>query len=69
MKVYYNNTFDGHYPVGTSAIVIAKDQVEAAEKLAARLRERGLKQSITWSRMIEVDTTGRQVIILQDGDY
>jgi hypothetical protein len=34
--------FDGHYPVGTAAIVYAQGREEAKQSLLAELREQGL---------------------------
>lgn len=68
MKVFVNTTFRGFYPVGTSAIVIAKNAQEAAEMLT---------EEVSWIRqqtidavdMIEVKTKVPSVTILQSGDY
>lgn len=68
MKVFVNTTFRGVYPVGTSAIVVAKNAQEAAEMLT---------EEVSWIRqqtidavdMIEVKTKVASVTILQSGDY
>lgn len=68
MKVFVNTTFRGFYPVGTSAIVIAKNAQEAAEMLTEEvswIRQ----QTINAVDMIEVKTKVPSVTILQSGDY
>lgn len=68
MKVFVNTTFRGVCPVGTSAIVVAKNAQEAAEMLT---------EEVSWIRqqtidavdMIEVKTKVPSVSILQSGDY
>lgn len=68
MKVFYNHQFRGHYPVGTSAVVVAYDAYDAADRLEAELRNAGLPQTIPTNDMIEIELAP-QVIILQDGNY
>lgn len=68
MKVFYNRTFDGHYPVGTSAVVVAYDAYDAADRLEAELRTMGLEQRIATVDMIELEMKP-QVVVLQNGDY
>lgn len=68
MKVFVNTTFRGVYPVGTSAIVIAKNAQEAADMLTKEvswIRQ----QTIDAIDMIEVKTKVPSVSILQSGDY
>lgn len=68
MKVFVNTTFRGVYPVGTSAIVIAKNAQEAADMLTKEvswIRQ----QTIDAVDMIEVKTKVPSVSILQSGDY
>lgn len=68
LKVYTCNSFSGHWPVGSAAVVIAESDEEAAKMLEERLSEIGLKQDIDESQMIQASTE-KQVIILCDGDY
>lgn len=66
MNIYTNATFNGHYPVGTAAVVVAKDQLEAARELSNELLRIGLPQDVNPSEMIEIKEGVR---ILCDGDY
>ena len=66
MKTFTCNTFNGHYPVGTAAIVTAKSAKDAAKKLEAVLVEHGLPQQIV-PAMMKPFATG--VRILCDGNY
>lgn len=69
MKVYYNNCFEGLYPVGTAAIVVANSPEVAAMWLEIELAKIGLSQEILDEDMIELNTNELSVRILQDGDY
>lgn len=68
LKVYTCNSFRGHWPVGSAAVVIAESEEEAAKMLEERLSEIGLKQDVDESQMIQASTE-KQVIILCDGEY
>jgi len=69
MKVFTNSEFTGHWPVGTAAVIIAKDKYDAARILSNELFDFGLEQQIGIDNMIEVDVTEEKAIILRDGDY
>lgn len=71
MKTYYTTGFKGHYPVGTSAIVIAENEVEAKALLLETLSKYGLaeKNKDTEITFTQVHTRTKGAIILQDGDY
>jgi hypothetical protein len=69
MKVWTNNTFVGHWPVGTSAVVVAPDAETAARLLGAALAEEGLEQTINPATMIELPLDTVFVRVLQTGDY
>lgn len=74
MKIFYNKTFTGHYPVGTSAIVIADDSMIAAKLLSDELSKQGLSQAIEPASMVRIinislRSNKEQVIILNDGNY
>lgn len=69
MNVYINKTFTGHYPVGTSAIVVAPNAECAALDLQLVLESAGLKQSVEPCDMILVNDKFPHVTILNDGDY
>ena len=64
--IFTCNSFTGHYPVGSAAVVTAETAGEAAEKLNAVLREQGLPGDATANGMKEFD---EGVVILCDGDY
>lgn len=68
MKLFYNRTFKGHWPVGTSAVVVAATAEDAATALEDELHSLGLSQSVSAQSMIELEMKP-QVVILQHGDY
>jgi hypothetical protein len=68
MPLFYNKTFTGHYPVGTSALVIAPTVEEATNMLNQKLANIGLPQKVESKDMIYVSHKS-QVIILNDGEY
>jgi ApbE superfamily uncharacterized protein (UPF0280 family) len=71
MKVWTNTTFDGHWPVGTAAVVVAETSSEAAALLTNLLNSTGLEQEehIKASDMKEVPIRSGFIRILNDGDY
>jgi hypothetical protein len=69
MKVFYNTEFDGHYPVGAAALVVAKDAKSAAKLLETQLGLVGLPQHIFVNDMVEVKTNKETTIMLNDGEY
>lgn len=70
MKVFTCTSFTGHWPVGTAAVIVAKDKEEARAALAVELMERGLKvdDAATWE-IKRLKTTVPSVTILRDGEY
>jgi hypothetical protein len=70
MKIFTNTEFSGHWPVGTSALIVAED-VESAKKLLFKELEKiGLAgQKLDDSGFVEVDPSSPIAIVLQDGDY
>lgn len=68
MKVYVCTDFNGVWPVGTSAIVIAEDARKARVLLDIELANRGLTQNKPFT-LTEVSTTQAVALVLQDGDY
>ena len=66
LKVYYNTDFEGMWPVGTSAVVVAESAEQAELLLTDKLAAIGLAYRGT---MTEIDMTAPNAIILQDGDY
>lgn len=69
MKTFVNNSFNGPYPTGTAAVVVAPSRSRAAEILKARLTKIGLPQDVNAKDMREVKTDSEQCEILCDGDY
>ncbi len=65
MGVWTCNDFTGHWPVGTAAVVVAKNRDEAERLLAAELTARGLGGAFN----LEPLPSGPYVRILADGDY
>lgn len=69
MKVFTNNNFDGYWPVGSAAVVVANGKEEAAEILQNHLNIIGLYQDIPPDDMVELDTAQNGCVILFDGNY
>jgi hypothetical protein len=69
MKVFVCTSFTGHWPVGTSAVVVAESAEVAAKALQKQLALIGLAQEIEAADMEEIKTREHCVRILQDGDY
>ena len=68
-KIFTCKTFEGYYPVGTAAIVCAKNASQAAEKINAKLKSNGLPGDALTKDMIEFPADGEIVRILCDGNY
>lgn len=73
MNVYYIKGFPGHYPVGTAAVVVARDRLHAFDLLNEKLTKEhflpmGLKD-INPEQFIQLDTNSAHCVVLQDGDY
>ena len=69
LKVFTCTQFDGYYPVGVAAVVVAGTKEEAAERLTEKLISIGLKQYIRPEQMTEMLTSVPYVALLCDGDY
>lgn len=69
MKVFTNNKFDGYWPVGSAAVVVADSAASAAGILQNQLNIMGLFQEVSPGDMIELSTTENGCIILFDGNY
>jgi hypothetical protein len=61
--------FEGHYPVGTAAIVTAENVEMAIKLLESELSRIGLTQEIKPEQLIPMVTSSRKVRILCDGNY
>ena len=68
MKIWTNNKFEGHYPVGTGAVVIAGDRADAKTYLDTFLAVMGLPPCDE-DDFIEIELKNGLVRILCDGDY
>jgi hypothetical protein len=69
MKVFYSTTFNGHWPVGVAAVVVASDSKFAAKRLEIELKKQGLEQEIKPESLIEIDLYDPKVYMLNNGDY
>lgn len=71
MRFWWCTTFEGFYPVGTSAIAIAPDLASARKAIAAAVSRAGLEFRDE-DDVLELTPgrTGRpRALVLQDGDY
>lgn len=72
MNIYITTKFKGHWPVGSSAVIIAKDEDEAIGHLKSALTPKGLGDQ-DWAEVKESLTTispkKARAYILTDGDY
>ena len=69
MAVFVNSAFEGHWPVGVAAVVIANTAIEAAELLNDELQKRGLRRSATREQFVKLADDKHQAVVLCDGDY
>ena len=69
MRLFTCTTFNGHYPVGTAAVVVASDPETAVLLLESNLTMMGLPQTIKISDLTEVSMLEDTVLVLCDGNY
>jgi hypothetical protein len=69
MKVWTCVGFTGYWPVGTAAVVVAKDREQAKALLEVALRGKGLEQEIPLEDIRELDVSTVGCWILLDGNY
>jgi len=69
MMTWTINTFDGHYPVGTAAVVTSESVEMAVIWLEKELDRIGIPQKIKNEDLIPMVTSSRNVRILSDGNY
>jgi len=69
MSVFYTNDFCGHWPVGTAAVIVARNLDEAYVLMNNRLGEMGLATTNDDFSIKELPTDRTHVVVLQDGDY
>lgn len=67
-KVFTCKDFKGLYPVGTAAVIVARDSMHASDLLYAELERLKLKQDKPIS-LPELNITEPSVLILNNGDY
>jgi hypothetical protein len=66
MKIYTCVDFTGHWPVGSAAVVVAKDEEMARKILLTELHKIGLGSEFT---LQELDIDYQNARILCDGNY
>lgn len=69
MKVWISSDFEGHYPVGTAAVIVAKNEKEAKRLLIEAAAPGGLVLNAEDFDVEEVDLTKPGATILCDGNY
>ena len=69
MKIYTCNNFTGHWPVGTAAVVVAANPIEASILLNKELVKGRLDGDATPDDMWELSADTEKVRILCNGDY
>jgi len=68
-QIYINKSFEGYYPVGTAAVIIADSAKDAVIMLNEQLTDASLPASARLEDMIEVPFIEGTVAILNDGNY
>lgn len=72
MKVYTCTNFEGVWPVGTAAVIVAASEQEAKTALIKVLKDHGLSGDAYGTEefdLIEINVNCSSVIILRDGNY
>lgn len=73
MNVYYIKGFKGHYPVGTSAVIVAVDRLQAFQLLAAKLKQDHSIdldfKDVNATEFKQLDLILSHAVVLQDGNY
>jgi hypothetical protein len=69
MQVWTNTEFDGYYPVGVAAVVVANTPQQAAELLNAELVKRGLTANAVPEQFTKLPTNSPHAVVLNDGNY
>lgn len=68
MQVFYTNDFRGFYPVGTAAVVVARNLDEAYVLMTNQLVGMGLGADNAFT-LHELATDSTRVVVLCNGDY
>jgi len=69
MKVWTNTQFEGFWPVGVSAVVVADTPEQAEFLLNEELAKKGLPKTAKAENFKQLHTNKPKVEILQDGEY
>lgn len=69
MKVFTVTGFEGHWPVGTCAVIVARDRGHARRLLNAKLKTHGLEPVEDTTEFKLLDTSVTHAEILADGNY
>lgn len=69
MRVFYTNDFRGHWPVGTAAVIVARNLDEAYVLMTSQLIALGLAKDNSNFTIKELTTDSTQVVVLCDGNY
>jgi len=71
VRTFTCTSFEGFWPVGTAAVVVARNEEMAAKMLNEHLDNIGLEQSepVKPSQMAAFHPDFPQVIVLNDGNY
>ncbi len=68
MRVFYSSDFRGYWPVGTAAVIVARNADEAHTLLLSKLIGMGLGADQNFT-LAELKTDSTNVVVLNDGDY
>ena len=68
-RVYVCTDFAGHWPVGTSAVVLAPDESTARAMLTAELAAAGLSDQPNPLALRGLNHGESRAVILNSGDY
>lgn len=69
LGVYTCTDFRGFWPVGTAAVVVAFDEIDAAIYLEIELGKIGISQGIRPEQMHKLKMEERTIEVLADGNY
>jgi hypothetical protein len=69
MKVWTCTNFEGVYPTGVAAVIVADNAARAAQLLNKELISKKMPGGVKSRDMQEVKTDKELVIVLSDGDY
>ncbi len=69
VKVFTCDGFEGHYPVGAAAVMVAETEERARELLDAELKSGGLPGLREDDEVMELNPEVEVVFVLVDGNY